>query len=158
MGSEMCIRDSGYFARVDAEKLTAARIEIERSIVAGRLQADSLYVFESDPLWNLASAQRRPADVVGVLDGFRIIAPGLAGCAACNVADVKLEEAPGYVLGSRIVFGAEVSRRYPMAGWGLPEPWGVWSQDRATSLVIRLAREPARDLVLTLEALSLIHI
>lgn len=144
----------GYFARVDAEKLTAARIEIERSIIAGRLQADSLYVFESDPLWNLAAEQRRPADVVGVLDGFRIIAPGLAACEACDrsaLKDVKLEESPGYPLGESIQFGSAAARRYPMAGWSLPERWGIWSQAQATTVVIRLAREPARDLVLTLE-------
>jgi hypothetical protein len=66
----------GYFARVDTEKLIAARNATEAAVAGNRLRPDSLYVFESDALWNIASAQPRPADFVGVVDGFRIIAPG----------------------------------------------------------------------------------
>lgn len=142
----------GYFARIDAEKLTAARNDLERAILANQLQRDNLYVFESQALWNMASAQKRPADVVGVLDGFRIIAPNLSECTACALADVKREESPGYALGERISFAAgAASRPYALLGWALPEDWGMWSQAATASVVIKLGRAPARDLLLTIE-------
>ena len=147
----------GYFARVDAEKLTAARNAVEQEILAGRLQRGSLYVFESDPLWNLASAQRRPADLAGVLDGFRIMAPGLGDCEGCALGDLKREQAPGYRLGERIELGSAARQRYPMGGWAVPEPWGVWSQARIASLIIRLARVPDGDLRLTLEGRAFVN-
>lgn len=147
----------GYFARVDAEKLTAARNGLEEAVLAGRLQPRSLYVFESDPLWNLAWAQRRPGDLAGVLDGFRIMAPALGACDGCALGDLRRDEGVGYVLGEPIELGAAARRRYPMGGWSPPEPWGVWSQARVASLIIRLARVPAGDLRLTLEARAFVN-
>jgi hypothetical protein len=64
----------GYFARVNPEKLTAMRNDLETAVLHNLLQPGILYVFESDALWRLASAQRRAGDVVAVVDGFRIIA------------------------------------------------------------------------------------
>jgi hypothetical protein len=139
----------GYFARVDAEKLIAARNDTEAAVLGNRLQPDSLYVFGSDALWNIASAQRRASDVVGVLDGFRIIAPQLKECAACDLADIHPEES-GYSLGERIAF-SRGNRRVAMLGWSLPDDLGVWAQSRQASLVLKMAQVPEHDLVLAIE-------
>jgi putative flippase GtrA len=64
----------GYFARVNPEKLTAMRNDLETAVLRNLLEPGILYVFESDALWRLASAHSRPGDVVAVVDGFRIIA------------------------------------------------------------------------------------
>jgi len=46
-------------------------------------------VFGDAALWTVALAQSRPSDVVGVIDGFRIIAPKLKECAACNLQAIS---------------------------------------------------------------------
>jgi hypothetical protein len=61
----------GYFARVDAERMVAARDALEAAVRAGRFDAGSLYVFENDGLWNLV----RGSPYALELDGFRLIAP-----------------------------------------------------------------------------------
>lgn len=69
----------GYFARVDAERAIDASQALEAAVRANRLDRDSLYVFWNDPLWRLASARRDEQDLVGEVDGYRVIAPGLRG-------------------------------------------------------------------------------
>jgi hypothetical protein len=69
----------GYFARVDAERAIEASHALEAAVRANRLDPASLYVFWNDPLWRVASAQRGPEDLVGEIDGYRVIAPGLQG-------------------------------------------------------------------------------
>ena len=69
----------GYFARVDAERAIEASQALEAAVRANRLDPDSLYVFWNDPLWRVASAQRGAEDLVGEIDGYRVIAPGLRG-------------------------------------------------------------------------------
>ena len=69
----------GYFARVDAERAIEASLALEAAVRANRLDADALYVFWDDPLWRLASARRGAEDLVGEIDGYRVIAPGLRG-------------------------------------------------------------------------------
>lgn len=69
----------GYFARVNAERMIAASAALEAEVRANALRPDSLYVFEDGPLWRLAAARRGPEDLVEVVDGFRIIAPGFRG-------------------------------------------------------------------------------
>jgi hypothetical protein len=151
----------GYFARVNAEKVLAARNAIETAVLRNALQPDSLYLFESDGphfesgLWALASAQAGPSDVAGVLDGFRIVAPKLKECASCDLralADVRTERSAGYALGERVSFGEGAGgQRYTGAGWANPKGQGMWSEAPVSSLIVGMERAPAGDLVLALE-------
>jgi putative flippase GtrA len=79
----------GYFARVNWARLYAARAAAITAVRANRLKPESLYVFGDEALWTVASAQSRPSDVVGVIDGFRIIAPKLKECAACDLRAIS---------------------------------------------------------------------
>jgi hypothetical protein len=149
----------GYFARVDSERLSASRNATEAAVLAQRLAPDTLYVFDSAALWNMASAQPRAGDALGVLDGYRIIAPGLNACATCDLralADLKREESPGYRLGERITF-ATASRGYATAGWSAPDGWGMWSQASSATLVLRIAQMPAGEAMLTIEARAFLN-
>lgn len=82
----------GYFARVDPGKVEAARNALVIALRDQPLRRDSLYVFDRDLLFWAASERTRPSDVAGVLDGLRIIAPGLKECSRCDLrglADVR---------------------------------------------------------------------
>ncbi len=151
----------GYFARLNAEKVAAARHAVETAILGDALQSDSLYVFENDGpffasgLWALASARAGSSDVVGVLDGFRILAPKLKECASCDLsalADVRTEKPSGYALGERVSFAEKTGgRKYAGAGWSYSVGQGMWSESPVASLVLGLERVPPGDLVLAIE-------
>ena len=55
----------------------------ERTEVLLLYDKDALYVFEGDALWQKAIAQRRDGDAIGVVDGIRVLAPGMGSCKAC---------------------------------------------------------------------------
>jgi len=78
--------NSGYFARVDAERAIDASQSLEATVRANTLDADSLYVFENEALWRLASARRGPEDLVAEIDGYRVIAPGWRDASAGSPA------------------------------------------------------------------------
>ncbi|MDP1699290.1 MAG: DUF6311 domain-containing protein, partial [Xanthomonadaceae bacterium] len=77
--------NTGYFARIDRAREQQAGRRVATSIIANRLDADSLYVFQDDGLWKRALSQLQPTDVAGTLDGFRIVAPHLRDCMDCNL-------------------------------------------------------------------------
>ena len=70
----------GYFGRVNGNREALARDSVAESVRSNRLSADSLYVFEDEALWNIASARIGTSDFAGAVDGFRIIAPKLKEC------------------------------------------------------------------------------
>ncbi len=83
----MAIND-GYFARVNQKRLNQARESLAQSIRANALDSDSLYIFDDDQLWVTASGNLGSADAAGVLDGFRVLAPGLLACTTCDQAAI----------------------------------------------------------------------
>lgn len=151
----------GYFARVNAEKLEAARQATARELLDGRLDRETLYVFENEALWTLAASRIRPGDLAAVVDGFRIIAPHLRECAACDLralADARTEEPHVHPMGESISFGsAATGARHALMGWSTPEDWGTWSDAPAASVLVRLARSPQRDALLTIEARAFVN-
>jgi len=75
----------GVFARTNPGKEHKAKEHIVTAILNNELKPDSLYVFEDDALWEIASSRIGPSDVAGILDGYRIVAPKLRKCKTCNV-------------------------------------------------------------------------
>lgn len=151
----------GYFARVDGERLVSARSALEEAVIANALDPHALYVFDDRTLWQLAGAQRNSSDVLGLLDGFRILAPRLHECAGCDLhalGDVRAERAGAYNLGERLTFAKRgTGRRAAEEGWSSPENWGTWSTGRRATLVFALDHVPAGDLVMTLEAQAFVN-
>jgi hypothetical protein len=93
-----------------------------------------------------------------VLDGFRILAPGLAGCASCDMADLRADPPLPYALGERISFAQGAGgERYAGGGWYLPDDRGRWSVSWQASLVFELEPGPARDLQLSIEGQAFVN-
>lgn len=67
--------NAGYFGRVDNAKIDRVRRDLALSLSRNELSRDAIYVFEDDPLWALVSRRASKADLVGEIDGLRIIAP-----------------------------------------------------------------------------------
>jgi hypothetical protein len=148
----------GYFARVNLDRVHQARDALENAILRNALDPDSLYVFENLGLWRVALAQVRPPHVAGVLDGYRILAPGLADCASCDLADVRADPPVPYTLGERISFAERANgERFIGGGWYWPDERGRWSVSWQASLVVELGPRPARDLMLSIEGHAFVN-
>lgn len=151
----------GYFARVDVAKLDAARNDIATAIIGNRLETETLYVFENDALWTLASTRSRLSDVTGVVDGFRIIAPKLKECTVCDMralADVQAEKSSGYSMRESIAFAkGGTGQKHALMGWSSPEEWGTWSDSPISALIVKLAQMPDRDVFLAIEGRAFVN-
>ena len=67
-----------YLGRVHQRKLRESCDRIASEVRAGAFQRDSLYVFGDPEQWDIARKTARPCDLVQNVDGFRLLAPGLA--------------------------------------------------------------------------------
>lgn len=65
----------GYLARVDEKKLETVRANLLHVIAHAQLDPEALYVFQNAALWGTAALRVPPGDWVGLVDGFKIIAP-----------------------------------------------------------------------------------
>jgi hypothetical protein len=151
----------GYYARVDFEKVRAARERIGVSIVSNELDPRSLYVFENDGLWDIASNQLRSTDIAGVLDGFRIVAPRLQECADCDksaIAAIRPDRTVNvdYRMEPISFSSKGTGSRYLMYGWSVPEEWGTWSDGDTGALLLRLPASVKGDLDMMIEAVPFV--
>lgn len=78
--------NAAYLARTDADVEAAYAARMRAVVERNAYDSGALYVFESDALWNQALAQRREGDIAGVVDGIRVLAPGLGNCGECKAA------------------------------------------------------------------------
>lgn len=146
----------GYFARIDSKKEREAGEHIVSSVLSNTLDSDSLYVFQDDGLWKLASGQISGATVAGTLDGFRIIAPDFTlhrdgHVLAAPGFSVETSHDFAYGMG-RVLFTPDgVGRKYTLSGWSQPEVWGTWSDGNESYLQFTLNKPVNGDLELLIE-------
>jgi hypothetical protein len=57
---------------------------IDQNLVSGDYDSSVLYVFIGSEQWELAKKSVKNTDLIGVLDGVPIIAPGLSDCSECE--------------------------------------------------------------------------
>ena len=153
--------NTGYFARVNPEKEHEAKVHITNSIVNNELNPDSLYVFENDALWKIASSQIGTSDIAGVLDGFRIVAPNLGDCKNCNRGAIaSIAVGGGHDFGNnmeRISFTSNgTGQKYQLYGWSAPEELETWSDGDTALVLLALSGTPQNDLELFLDSRAFI--
>ena len=76
--------NSFYFGRSPDKAFEVENQEIQERLTSGDFESTVLYVFIGSDEWELAKQTAGPEDLVGVLDGVPVIAPGLAACSTCN--------------------------------------------------------------------------
>jgi len=147
----------GYFARTNMDVEDQVRKDLAASVMKGEFDADSLYVFDNDFLWTTAQDHQDVANVQGVLDGFRILAPGLRDCAECKPDTTILIEAGDrrkydYTAGPIQFTLSGTGRQYQIAGWSATEAWGTWSNGKSALIRLNLTATPKNDLKLIIDA------
>jgi hypothetical protein len=75
--------NSFYFGRVPEEAFLKENIEINERLRSGDFDSSVLYIFIGSDEWELAKKSARSSDLIGVLDGVPILAPGMTLCAEC---------------------------------------------------------------------------
>ena len=148
--------NQAYLARIDQRKLEVSRARLLRTIVDGQLDPERLYVFQSPALWATAILRTSRSDWVGVVDGFKIIAPGWGkdnDSSLSALRDLFLRyHLLEYSLGARLEFAqGATGPQFLGFGWTNPESWGLWSDGDAASLALLLKQEPTSDGVLQLD-------
>lgn len=76
--------NSFYFARVPTAQLAQDAANLVTVVETSNYRSDTLYVFVDSDMWESAKANHRATDLVGILDGIPIVAPGLADCEECD--------------------------------------------------------------------------
>ena len=78
-----------YFGREPMNLHARGGEKLAQVVETNAYRDDTLYVFTDSALWNRAKTFRRPGDVVGLLDGIPIVAPGLGNCETCPLGEVQ---------------------------------------------------------------------
>ena len=97
--------NSGNFARIDGAAETRARSALAAQVETQRYDPTALYIFNDDELWNTATRTLSADDQAGLLDGVRLMLPGLARCPTCDHPDF------------------------------IPHRWGIWDASQLPSVV-----------------------
>lgn len=74
----------GNFARIDENKGNKQQQELLAAIETGQFDAQALYVFMNNELWESAQLTMGPDDKAGTLDGLMLLLPGLKTCSDCQ--------------------------------------------------------------------------
>lgn len=152
--------DAVYLARVGSKQLELARAQAHVALTTGRYADDSLYVIDPKMLSVAVKNIDPTVDLLALIDGFYVVAPGWKKCQACShvVTELKTTDIlPPLGAGMMVRFNENgVGPAYLASGWSEPEPWGVWSDGDEASLVLPISPLERNPQVLLLEANALI--
>ncbi|WPL15601.1 hypothetical protein Thiowin_00503 [Thiorhodovibrio winogradskyi] len=134
------ITDATYLARTDQHAQAAAQRHASDLLSTGAFARDTLYVLEDHQLnAALFNADSR-IDLVAIIDGVPVVAPGWLDCPRCPQDWLPAApRLPALALASPLAFGRDQpGKAYLISGWSNPEPWGVWSDGPSARLVLPL--------------------
>lgn len=148
--------NAGYFARVDAKAEQRTTEQLKDTVQSQHYNPDYLYVFNDDELWNKAAENTDPNNVVGVLDGFRIVAPAFGNCNQCKEDLVSVEQSrlPPYSSGAVSYDKNGNGKLLEANGWSAPDNYGSWSIGETPSVELEVPALPDRKLALKLTGLG----
>lgn len=77
--------NSFYFSREPASQNKTDSRAISEAVSQAKYRVDSVYIFIDSAMWDIAKKTNVNTDLIGVLDGVPIVAPGLESCTACEL-------------------------------------------------------------------------
>lgn len=75
----------GNFARYDLGKFKSHQEKLSLSINSGDFDPQAIYVFKDFDYWLQAQSNMGDYDQAGILDGFKLLLPGLKSCSTCQL-------------------------------------------------------------------------
>jgi hypothetical protein len=149
--------NAGSFARIDRDRLASATEAGMQALSAGSFDPEALYIL-SNRAARIARHAVAADDLLTVIDGYTVLAPGWHACAPCRAAALPdplptVAETAPLPLGEDIAFARGTAGTEILGtGWYDPEAWGVWSGAGDALLLLPLPAAAGGDLVLTATA------
>jgi hypothetical protein len=142
--------NGGSIARIDPTKLRLLQGELRQTVAKSTYRADTLYVVLRDSLWNEA-VDKYTGGLKGVVDGYKVIAPGWTGCSSqCGVAVV--EQSPLMKFPQTIDLSLNGSAdSLALKNWSSPEPTGRWTDGKEASMRLYVGKAEANALLFTFD-------
>lgn len=124
--------NGGYLARVDGQRLDEVQQKLVQTVRSGDFRSDTLYVFFNSEYWNEARAHFKGDGAVGVVDTYRVIAPGWQGCTStCGMhdddTDLQMQALPD-------------DAPYLRSGWSISESDGRWTNGSTAQISFPMPR------------------
>ena len=76
--------NAGYFARINQNAQIKNKIEIIKNINNNTINPNVLYIFYDNYLWNIAINQLKNNDIIGSIDGIKVLLPDYKKCENCQ--------------------------------------------------------------------------
>jgi len=152
----------GYFARVDFEKLNKDKNKLIDALLSGKLDKNALYVIKDPNIRRMiVNTKMNIPYKVSESDGFFLLLPNWSR-SATESEKIHWATYQLYKLGTPIFFRSwkDNFKNYStlIKGWSTPEGNGTWTDGPVSILLIKLAKKPSSNLILTVDALPFVNI
>lgn len=141
--------------RVPPAEQDARQLQVKREFKLGNLYSNSIYIFQDADFVPLEITEQNFTTAIntmdsfsraGVIDNIKIIAPNVENCPkffnkyelALNVKRQNLY----LIKGAALDFDDPKINRYLISGWSDVEPWGVWTNDFWSEILIQSEKKP----------------
>ena len=157
MENDMSI-NAGYFARINQVAQNNNKLEIIKSIEDSSINQNALYIFMDNNLWNIAINQLNKNDIVGTIDGIKVLLPGYKNCDKCNdnhEKDINLVNINKKFKANskKVNFNNKGNgSKHLLNGWYNINEQGVWSDGESSSLRIDIPKTMKDKLAMTFDA------
>jgi len=142
--------NGGSIARIDPVKLASLQDDMRQTVAQSTYRSDTLYVVLRDNLWNEA-LDKYTGGFKGVVDGYRIIAPGWQGCSStCGAAPLQHGEQTKFPE-TVDLSSAGSADAVTLTHWSFPEATGRWSDGNKASMRLYVGKAEANDVVITFD-------
>ena len=147
-----------YLARVDSRRLS----QLQSNLQNGLIDKEALYIIEPEALPSMLSGLDFEHDLLAVVDGYIVLAPGWRDCVNCDQAFTALnlnEFLRPTQIKQEIFFNkaSEINKDYRLNGWSKTiESWGTWSNGTDSQIIIPLPKN-AHVKILTLNLRAFVN-
>jgi len=142
-------------ARVDSRRLS----QLQSNLQNGLIDKEALYIIEPEALPSMLSSLDFDHDLLAVVDGYIVLAPGWRDCVICDQTFIALnlnEFLRPTQIKQEIIFNKafEINKDYRLNGWSKTiESWGTWSNGADSQIIIPLPKNAhIKTLTLNLRA------
>lgn len=140
--------NGGSIARINPVSLAALQDEMKQTVAKSSYRSDTLYIVLRDGLWP-EILDKYTGGLKGVVDGFRVIAPGWDGCTSTCGAE-SLVHSLNSPFPKTIELGLNgAPDEVILNNWSFAEPTGRWTDGKDVSLRFYAGKAEANALLLT---------
>jgi hypothetical protein len=128
-------------ARIDPIKWANTKKETAADIEFGTYEQDSIYVLGNSWALRALLSLDPSRDMLIRVDGLNVLAPDYGRCGDCP--PLKPLQISNFVaevpMGTDILFSAAGAGAISLLnGWSTPEPWGTWTDEKNSHLILSL--------------------